>query len=68
MLGPFSISLRYTLFMYILLLKFILLLNDFRWEAIICVVDVGGIVDHYCLNSISIILYYYYYNYLYCNK
>jgi hypothetical protein len=25
--------------------------NELRWEVIVCFVNVGGIVDHYFLNS-----------------
>jgi hypothetical protein len=24
--------------------------NDLRWEVIVCFIDIGGIVDHHCLN------------------
>jgi len=28
----------------------IVLFNELRWELIVTFVDIGGIVDHYCLN------------------
>ena len=28
--------------------------NDLRWEIIICFVDIGGVVDHHCLNILFI--------------
>jgi hypothetical protein len=31
-----------------------LVLNGFRLEIVICFVDIGGIVDHYCLNFLFI--------------
>ena len=30
--------------------------NDLRWEVIVRFVDIGGIVDHHCLNSLVIII------------
>jgi hypothetical protein len=32
-------------------------LNSLRWEVIICFADIGGIVDHHCLNYLSVILF-----------
>ena len=28
--------------------------TDLRWEVIVCFVDIGGIVDHHCLNFLFI--------------
>jgi hypothetical protein len=35
------------------LLQIVFGMNDLRWEGIVCFVDMGGIVDHYCLNFFS---------------
>ena len=32
--------------------------DDLRWEVIVCFVDIGGIVDHHCLNLLFIMAYY----------
>jgi hypothetical protein len=36
--------------------------NDLRWEVIVAFVDIGGIVDHHCLNFLFIIKNTHYYN------
>ena len=32
---------------------FVFLFSELRWEVIVRFVDIGGIVDHYCLNFFS---------------
>ena len=39
----------------IMLLSLIFVFNELRWEVIVCFVDIGGIVDHHCLNFLFII-------------
>jgi hypothetical protein len=31
---------------------FFLMFNDLRWGVAVCFVDIGGIIDHHCLNSL----------------
>jgi hypothetical protein len=31
--------------------------SRFRWKVIVCFVNIGGTVDHHCLNFLFIILY-----------
>ena len=37
--------------------------SEFKWEVIVCFVDIGGIVDHLCLNIIVSILHSLIYNF-----
>jgi hypothetical protein len=50
---PFKLSLdERWLFILLMLVELltITVLTFFRWEVIVCFVDIGRIVDHHCLN------------------
>jgi hypothetical protein len=35
---------------------FILVRSELKWEEIVRIIDIGGIIDHHCLNFLFIIM------------